>query len=121
MIKHRILAFTALSIAALAAQPALADDHFAAIAFSASSGALGWSNDFPSRDRAEEEAMIQCGPGCTPVIWFKDACGAIATAADHAYGTGWAASRGEAEEIAMKGCHEHAESCSVQRWICTTR
>jgi serine/threonine-protein kinase len=119
--RFRTLVVAAFSLAVIAAQPALADDHFAAFAFSASSGALGWSNDYGSRAGAEEEAMIQCGPGCETALWFKNACGAIATSSNHAYGTGWAASRGEAEEIAMNECHKHSESCSVQRWTCTTR
>jgi hypothetical protein len=121
--RARILAFWGFLFAAimLSASPAAADDHYAAIAFSSSSGALGWSNDYSSRDDAEEEALRECGPGCTVVIWFKNACGAIATSPDHGYGSGWADSRGEAEATAMRVCRENTSNCSVQRWTCTTR
>jgi hypothetical protein len=119
--RHRLIALAALATAIFAAQPALAEDHFGAIAFSNSSGALGWSYEYGSRGRAEEESLQQCGPGCEVVIWFKNACGAIATSPQHAYGTGWASERGEAEEIAVGECHKHAESCSVAKWVCTSR
>jgi serine/threonine-protein kinase len=108
-------------MAAFVAQPALAEDHFGAIAFSNSSGALGWAYDNGSRGGAEEQALQQCGPGCEIAIWFKNACGAIATTPDHAYGTGWASERGEAEEIAIGECHKHGGNCSVAKWVCTTR
>ena len=118
---RRILALAVFAIAAVAAQPALAEDHFGAIAFSNSSGALGYSYEYGSQGRAEEESLQQCGPGCEVVIWFKNACGAIATSPQHAYGTGWSSERGEAEAIAMAECHKHSESCGIAKWVCTSR
>jgi len=118
--KPQLLALVGLFSVALSA-PAAADDYFGAIAFSTSSGALGWSYDYGSRDEAEEQALQQCGGGCRVVLWFKNACGAIATSSDHSYGSGWATSRRAAEEIAMNGCSKHADDCNVERWVCTTR
>jgi hypothetical protein len=104
------------------AQPTSAmADYFGAIAFSTSDGAVGYSYDFGSREEAEERALQECGAGCEVVLWFKNACGAIAAGAGHGYGTGWAGSRGEAEGIAMRYCRQNAEGCEVLRWVCTTR
>src|ERR1700681_405368 len=76
-----------------------AADNFGAIAFSASSGAAGYSYDYASRDEAEERALQECGRGCEVVLWFKNACGALAVGTGNGYGSGWAASRSEAEEV----------------------
>jgi serine/threonine-protein kinase len=119
--KRQTLFGAALLLGALAAPPAWAADHYGAIAFSTGSGALGWAYDYGSRGEAEDEAVSQCGGGCSAVLWFRNACGAIATSSDHSYGTGWASSRGEAESIALNGCRKHADDCGVQRWVCTTR
>ncbi|HLH92585.1 MAG TPA: DUF4189 domain-containing protein [Xanthobacteraceae bacterium] len=123
MMNHQKLLTAGAFICALAMQavPASARDYYGAIAFSVENGALGWAYDYGSRDAAENEATSKCGGSCEPVLWFRNACGAIATSSDHSYGTGWATSRGEAEEIAMRGCRKHADDCSVQRWVCTTR
>lgn len=121
--KQRMLMIAGALICALAMQaaPASARDYYGAIAFSNSSGALGWANDYGSRGSAENAAMSECGGGCESVLWFRNACGAIATSSDHSYGTGWATSRGQAEAIAMRGCRQHASDCSIERWVCTTR
>jgi serine/threonine-protein kinase len=121
--KRRLLAFAGLFCVALALQsaPAAAQDYYGAIAYSSDSGALGWGNDHRSRRGAENGALSQCGAGCSVVLWFKNACGAIATASDGSYGTGWSGSRREAEAIAMNNCRARAGGCTLQRWVCTTR
>jgi len=121
--KQRILVIAGAVIGALAMQaaPATARDYYGAIAYSNSTGALGWSYDYGSRGEAEDAALSECHGGCTAVLWFRNACGAIATASDHSFGTGWATTRGEAERIALNGCRKYADDCSVERWVCTTR
>jgi Domain of unknown function (DUF4189) len=104
-----------------APREAAADDHYGAIAFSQSSGNWGYSFDFASRGGAERDALNRCGDGCQIVLWFRNACGALASGDDNSYGTGWASSRGEAERIAMSGCRENSSKCSVTAWVCTTR
>jgi len=84
-------------------------------------GAHGYSNDFGTRGGAEERALQECGAGCEVVLWFKDACGALAVGAKNVYGTGWASGRRQAENIAMSNCNKNAASCGVRRWVCTTR
>jgi len=98
-----------------------AADYYGAIAFSQGSGAHGYSNDFDTRGGAEEQALQECGDGCEVVLWFSNACGALAVGEDNGYGTGWASSRGEAEDIAMSNCNKNSTSCSILRWVCTTR
>ena len=114
---YRLLAAAPL---VLASAPAFAD-NFGAIAFSQDNGANGYSYDLGSREEAEERALQECGRHCKVVIWFKNACAALATGEGNAYGTGWASERHEAESIAMSKCHENGHGCSVARWACTTR
>ena len=101
---------------------ALAEDYFGAIAFSQGSGRYGYASDYGSRESAEGEALKECGDSdCTIVLWFKNACAALAKGNDNGYGTGWASTRGEAESIAMSNCNKNSSACSVVRWQCTTR
>ncbi|MBV8838723.1 MAG: DUF4189 domain-containing protein [Alphaproteobacteria bacterium] len=120
---RRLLALAGLFCIALAAQgaPAAAQDNYGAIAFSTGSGAHGWANDYGSRGGAENAALEQCGGGCRVVLWFKNACGALATASDNSYGTGWSGSRRAAETIAMRNCYARGSGCGILRWVCTTR
>src|ERR1700721_2328378 len=98
-VMKRILMIAGAVIGALAMQaaPATARDYYGAIAYSNSTGALGWSYDYGSRGEAEDAALSECHGGCSAVLWFRNAYGAIATASDHSYGAGWATSRGRAE------------------------
>jgi hypothetical protein len=115
-----MLALAGIGLVMAQAAPAMAD-NFGAIAFSSSSGANGYSYDHGSREGAEEHAMQECGPGCEVVLWFKNACGSLAVGNGNGYGTGWADSRGEAEDIAMRSCRQQNGGCGVKVWTCTTR
>ena len=123
VIDMRLKFVGALAIAALAASAtqALADDHFGAIAYSTSSGSYGYSYDYSSRGEAEDRALAECSGDCKVVLWFKNACGALAVGNDHGYGTAWAGERGEAEATAMGYCRQYSQGCQVVRWVCTTR
>jgi Domain of unknown function (DUF4189) len=101
--------------------PAAAADHYGAIAFSEDSGADGYSTDYSTQGGAEERALQECGGGCKVVLWFKNACGALAVGRDNGYGTGYAPSSGEAQTIAMTECSKNSTNCSIKRWECTTR
>ncbi len=100
---------------------AVAADHYGAIAFSQDSGNVGYAYDYGTRAAAEERAVEECGSGCQVVVWFRNACGALATGDDNGYGSGWATSRQAAEEIALSGCNDNVKNCSVVRWVCTAR
>ena len=100
---------------------ALAQDYFGAIAYSPRSGAHGWANDQPSREAAAKAALSGCSKhakDCRPVVWFKNACGALAVSAK-VYGWGWGTTQTLADTQAMKACSEYAKGCRVKRRLCT--
>jgi len=102
---------------------ALAQDYFGAIAYSPNSGAHGWANDQPSRAAAERAALTACrshADDCRTVVWFKNACGTLATG-PKVYGWGWGATQDLADAEAMKACAQHATRCTVKQRLCTTR
>jgi len=110
-----LLALTLGSTAALA-------DYYGAIAFSQDSGSVGYSYDYPTQSAAEQRAMRECADSdCMVVVWFRNACGALAIGDGNGYGTGWAVSRADAEQIALSNCSQYADNCDNNTWACTTR
>ena len=102
---------------------AIARNNYGAIAYSPDAGSYGYSYDYRSRARAEAAAMSSCretGHGCRVIIWFRNACGALATGPD-GYGSGWARSRRAAERKALRSCRNYSRRCGVLSWACTTR
>jgi serine/threonine-protein kinase len=108
-------------IAALLPSLALAQDFFGAIAYSPGTGADGWAKDHPSRRAAQRAALEGCrqhAKDCRPVVWFKNACGALAIS-NKAYGWGWGSTQALADAEAIKACAKHAKGCKVKRQVCT--
>lgn len=106
---------------ALLSSPVFAQDYFGAIAYSATSGAQGWSNNQPSREAAEKAALKACrrhAKDCKAVVWFQNGCGALAVSSK-VYGWGWGTTQALADAQAMKACSEHAKHCKVTRRLCT--
>lgn len=100
-----------------------AQDFFGAIAYSPLTGADGWAKDHPSRRAAERAALEGCrehAKDCRPIVWFKNACGALAIS-DKAYGWGWGTTQDLADAEAIKACGKHAKGCKVKRQVCTAR
>lgn len=100
---------------------ALAQDYFGAIAYSAKSGAQGWSTNQPSRQAAEKAALAACrkhAKDCRAVVWFQNGCGALAVSSK-VYGWGWGTTQTLADAQALKACSEHAKNCKVKRRLCT--
>jgi len=96
--------------------------NYGAIAFSTSTGAWGWSNDYSSVSEAQNAAMNSCGkPDCQAVVWFKNNCGALAVGKGNCWGTGWADSRAEAERLALNSCRNAGDNCKVACWSCNSR
>jgi hypothetical protein len=93
---------------------------YGAIAFSQGTGAYGYSYDAGSRGSVEEAALTRCGGSCSVVLWFKNACGALAAGDSHGFGTGWAGDRSRAEEIAMSNCAKSTNDCKLLASTCTT-
>jgi len=120
----RILAQTGLFlvvflIGGIAAQA----QNFGAIAYSPSSGANGYSYDYGSRGGAQNRAMSECrkrARDCRIAIWFKNACGAVATGRN-GWGSGWGNDRNRAELEAIKSCNQHSGGCRIKVYACTSR
>jgi hypothetical protein len=115
------LSFALASLSALLPGSASAADNYGAIAFSQATGSYGYTYDYGSRGSAEQGALNNCSGRCSIVLWFKNACGALATGNGSGYGTGWAGTRRRAEGIAMSNCQERTNACSILAWACTTR
>jgi serine/threonine protein kinase, bacterial len=99
-----------------------ARNYYGAIAFSPSTGAYGFSSDYGSQDAAERIAISNCGKSdCLVPVWFRNACGALAVGADHAYGSGLGPDEKRAKESALQVCSEYTTGCSIQKLICTER
>lgn len=108
----------AVTIFAAAAE---AKEH-GAIAFSSQSGAHGYSHNYGSRGAAEQRALSGCrnnGGGCRVVLYFNDACGALAVGDGNGSGYAWAPTRRQAERRALSNCSEYTSSCQIVRWVCS--
>jgi Domain of unknown function (DUF4189) len=109
---------------AISTGSALAWDHYGAIAYSSDTKGWGSAWDYGSRGAAESYAMSRCAArgdqGCTVVLWFKNACGALAVGPGGS-GWGWAYARGTAEQIALNHCNANGAGCQIMSWACTTR
>ncbi len=100
---------------------ALAFDHFGAIAMSSSTGATGYSYNYPNEIAAENAARAFCGQfDCVSVMWFNNACGAIAEGFGNLAGWSWNENEANAAYSAFEectatgaaGCHVVAQVCS---------
>jgi hypothetical protein len=117
------LAMSALAlfaIPALGVTEAVAADTYGAIAFSPSSGADGYSYNFSSRSGAEEKALQECGRGCKVVIWFRNACAALAVGRGNGYGSYYAVDEEDAVEGAINECRKNTSNCGIKRQVCSS-
>jgi serine/threonine-protein kinase len=113
----------AAALMALVALPAWSQEYFGAIAYSPSTRAHGWAKDHPSREAAEHAALSGCSKhadDCSTVLWFKNACGALATGPKGA-GWAWDQVQSVADQGAISACAKHSTACTVKRRVCTTR
>lgn len=114
----------ASAVVLLTAGTAVSADNFGAIAFSQATSGYGYSHDHGTRREAEARAMSECNArsrGCKVAIWFKNACGAVATGSNNGWGSAWAGTRGAAERAAIGYCRQHTNNCQVLAWTCTSR
>lgn len=116
-----IVFLAAFAIGALA-QSGEAQAGYGAIAYSPSSGAYGYSYNYPSRYTAESRALNECaarGGGCRVMVWFRNACGALATGAGRAYGWAWNTSRSAARARALAECRARTSGCYIRVLVCS--
>ena len=126
--KLAIAAFFSLPTLCMFATPkaAVAQNYYGAIAYSQSSDAHGYSYDYYSQGEAEARALQECynysgSYDCVVTIWFRNACGALATTPNGAYGSAWGVNQAVAERNALETCSQYGQGCRVTRWVCTTR
>ena len=102
------------------AQPVSADT-FGAIAYSPSKKAISYSVNGASRGAAEATARSGCNASdCRSALWFKNACGALASASGGAWGTGWGNTQALASQYATETCEKNGgKNCKVRLNVCT--
>jgi serine/threonine-protein kinase len=110
-------------IALLGYQPSFAEDMYGAISYSPSTGAHGWSKNYKTQSAAEARSQRECesyaGTGdCTILVWFRNACGALAVG-PNGYGSGWGATRPLAESQALQSCGQYSSGCTIKQLVCT--
>ncbi len=117
----------ALSIPFLAmgAETTLAQStsSYGSIAYSKSTGVTGWSTNYSTRSNAERIATRKCenyaGSGdCQPIVWVRNACAALATADNRAYGWAWNNRRDLAMSRALEECSKRGGSCKIRHVVC---
>jgi hypothetical protein len=96
-----------------------AAETYAAIAYNKATGLYGFSKGYDTREEAEERAAQECGPGCETILWGCDSCVALATAGNHAYGSGWDTDQESANQTAMNGCSGYADDCEIVVEVCS--
>ncbi len=99
-----------------------AQDNFGAIAYSPKVGARGWATNHPSRQAAERAALASCqkfATDCQIVVWFRNACGALATGQKNAYGSAWGETQTATDTEALKLCARYSKACVIKQRLCT--
>lgn len=115
----------ALPIIALSSQKALAADSFGAIAYSPATKVHGYSYRYRTRQEAVNAAVAACvktarARDCKLLVWFKNACGALAENPVGTYGYAWAGDRQTAEAKAVQACQDYGgDPCRITRWVCS--
>ncbi|WP_374448774.1 DUF4189 domain-containing protein [Stella sp.] len=99
---------------------------FGAIAYSRTTGDYGYAHGQPSRARAEQVALGFCtgqrnrAADCAVLVWFWNACAALATAGNGAFGSDHAADRGAAQQSALRICSSYGgANCRVVQTVCS--
>jgi uncharacterized protein DUF4189 len=96
---------------------------YGAIAFSPATGAWGDAFGHPSRAGAEQRALGECGRrarDCAVAVWFKDQCGAVASAGGGIWASGLGRTRAAASADAMTDCRQRgARSCETRHAVCS--
>ena len=96
---------------------------YGAIALSPATGAWGDAFGYGSRAGAEQRALGECARrarDCTVAVWFKDQCGAVATAGGGVWASGLGSTRAAASADAMKDCGlRGTKGCQTRHAVCS--
>ena len=96
-------------------------NSYGAIAFSADSRNIGYSEQFANRADAEKRAKQECGKSdCEIAAWFYDSCGALAADDDGTWGGAQGGNEQRARQSAMARCaKEGGRNCKVVAVQCS--
>ncbi len=96
--------------------------EWGAIAYSPETHALGYTSNYSTKPAAESNALAYCddhASDCRIVVYFHDACGALAVGPHGGWGSNWGNSRASAEAAALANCRPHDNACRIIRWQCS--
>ncbi|HGY5554687.1 MAG: DUF4189 domain-containing protein [Prochlorococcus sp.] len=92
------------------------------MAFSQDTGASGSAWNYEAKWQAENRSLRECskhGRGCKVVLWFRNACGALATSPGNGYGTQWNSGEYGARSGALRECRKYNRTCSIKTSFCS--
>ncbi|MEN9216635.1 MAG: DUF4189 domain-containing protein [Gloeomargarita sp. HHBFW_bins_162] len=107
--------------------PPSTGDLFGAIAYNNVDGSYGYGYNFPDRASAEARALQECervsgGKPCEVLVWFQNACGAIAKDGRNNAGSGWGETKELAQKEAVASCRSiGGADCAVVETVCTNK
>ena len=101
----------------------IADETFAAIAFSRDTGANGYAYQYYNRPGGEARALKECGAyasDCTVASSFGNACGALALGDGNGSGSSRAESIIKAERNTIATCRSYDnKNCDIKVSVCS--
>ena len=118
MLVRRLLLMLALVPIAANAQ-----ELFGAFAYSVKEKKHGWAINFPTKEAAEQAALVHCQKNaetCQNILWFRNACGALVTGPE-GFAAEWAEDQTDAVNKALKACATRSGSCAVTATHCTAK
>jgi hypothetical protein len=98
-------------------------DEYAAIAYSPSTGSIGYSYNCRSLLQAKNWALEKCqGDDATVVSWARNGYCALALGdTPGAYGQSWGRTQAEAERLALRWCAQNTTYCYIAQSVFSGR
>ena len=96
--------------------------EFGAIAYSNTTGSYGYSHNYATRGQAERVAQANClayARDCRVIVYFYNACAALAVGNSFGYGYGYAPGPKQSRSIALANCRVNDRGCQVVRTVCS--
>ncbi len=103
--------------------PVSPGNRYGAIAYNSEDGSYGYSYNFSSQAEAEARALAECeqvaGKPCVVLVWFRNACGALARDGRNNAGGGWGETEALAQQAALTSCRQvGGRDCVVVETVC---
>ena len=112
---------TAAFVLAMGASAASATE-FGAFSYSPGTGSYGYSHNYSSRGQAERVAQAGCrdyAGDCRVIVYFYNACAALAVGSSYGYGYAYSAGRNQARSVALANCRANDRGCQVVETVCS--